>query len=314
MKKTILFLAVLAMLVSSCKDKHDYTPGIIEFSEDTFDDCFDVSNFNAEHEVLYDDEQLYTIGRHKFTHVYVSYNGNALGVWELPCQVPILDLPSSTDSITIYVVPCFKKNGQSSTVKGYGYIKSYQFKIPLSKGGTTKLTKEMMNKHYQYHQYTVFPFIETFHSHIDFSPYNPIISVVNFECIADPDNPSNRLGMITLTGDSLHETFEVATPEYIYTLSNQTYLEIRYKCESDMTIEIAAPDYYTVYPCGGLYATNEWQTVYINLDERFANIYNSTSLHATGIRAKILISGSKLENQDTHFYFDYVKIVTGPQS
>lgn len=314
MKKLILFFAVIALLVTSCKDQHDYTPGIIEFSEDAFDDCFDVSNFNTEHEVLYDDVQLKTIAMHKFTHVYVSYAGDALGVWELPCEVPILDLPSSTDSITIYVVPCFKKNGLSSTIKGYGYVKSYQIKIPLKKGGTTKLTKETMKKFYQYHKYTVFPFIETFHSHVGFSPYNPLISVANFECIADPQDPNNRLGVISLTDDSLHQVFEVTTPEYIYTLSNQTYLEMRYKCESDLTIEIAAPDYYTVYPCGGLYATDEWQTVYINLDERFANIYHSTSVSATGIRAKILLSGAKLEDKDTHFYFDYVKIVTGPQS
>ena len=287
---------------------------MLEISEDAFDDCFDVSNYNLEHEEQWTDvDKLQAMGQHKFTHVYVSHKGNALGVWELPCSIPILDI-TDDDSTSINIVPCFKKNGQSSTIKGYGFAKSYQYTTSLKKGSTTKITKADMLKHYEYHRYASFKLIEPFSSQNSFSPYNTFTSIANFDCVIDPSDPSNRIGVITLTDDSLKQNFELVTPEMNFTINYMTYLEMRYKCENDLNIEIYAPDYSNIYPCGGLFATDDWQTVYINLNERLVNIYNMGNFYSGGIKAKVLLSGAKLEDRDTHFYVDYVKIITGPQS
>ncbi len=80
-----------------------------------------------------------------------------------------------------------------------------------------------------------------------------------------------------------------------------------------MDIEIYAPNYFNVYPCGGLFATSKWQTVYVNLDEHLASIYNTGTIFPGNIKIKVLLSGSRLEGQDTRYYVDYVKIITGPQ-
>ena len=312
MKKFILLFMVLCFCFCSCKDKHDYTPALLEISEDAFDDCFDVSNYNVEHDETLDEESLRVIGQHKFTHVYVSYGGNALGVWELPCTIPILDV-NGNDSSYVNIVPCFKKNGQSSTIKGYGYVKNYRKTVMLQKGKTTHINKESMHKFYEYHKYATFLMIEPFNSQNSFSPNNTFASVVNFNCVADPENPSNRIGLLRLTNDSLCESFEVASYEMNISVRYQTYLEIRYKCENELSIEIYAPDYGTVYPCGGLFATDKWQTAYFNLDENLANIYNSGASTSGLMRTKILLSGSMLDDHETHYFIDYVKIITGPQ-
>lgn len=320
MKRFLFLLPVLALslALSSCKDTHDYTPAILEISEDAFDDCFDVANFNAEHDSNLDQDELKTICRHRFTHVHVSYNGNALGVWELPCEVPILDVPDA-DSVEVTITPCFKKNGQSSMIKGYGYMKSYKIKTRLRKGETSHLTKDFFHKKYEYHKYTEFKLIATFLQN-KFSPRNPATSVANFSCVPDdPDNPSNpgdpsnRIGVITLTGDSLYSSFEVASSTMRFDVSGLTYLEIRYKCDNDMNIELYAPQYFNQYACGGLFATDEWQTVYVNLDERLGSIYSMGSYFYGTIDAQVVLSGSCLDGKDTHYYVDYVKVVTGPQ-
>ena len=312
MKKFILLFSILTLCFCSCKDKHDYTPAILEISEDAFDDCFDISNYNIEHdEQITDEDKLRAMKQHKFTHVYVGYGGDALGVWELPCSVPILDV--SGDSTYVNIVPCFKKNGQSSTIKGYSYIKSYKLPVRLQKGSTTYLNKETMHEFYEYHKYATFKLIEPFSSQNNFSPQNSLVSIVNFECVTDPSDPSNRIGVLNLTNDSLRGSFEVTTSDITVPVNYQTYLEIRYKCENDLNIEIYAPGYYNVYPCGGLYATDEWETAYINLDEHLVNIYNSGAVFSGSILFRLLLSGSKLDDRNTHYYIDYVKIITGPQ-
>ena len=314
MKKFLLLLTVLCCCFCSCKDKHDYTPALLEFSEDAFDDSFDVSNYNLEHdEQITDEDKLHVMGQHKFTHVYVSYGGKALGVWELPCTVPILDV-NGNDSSYVDIVPCFKKNGQSSTIKGYGYVKSYKKKVLLQKGQTCYINKESMHKFYEYHKYASFKLIEPFTSQNSFSPHNTLMSIVNFNCVIDPEDNSNRIGLLSLTNDSLRSSFEVATSEINLPINYQTYLEIRYKCDNDLNIEIYAPNYFNVYPCGGLYATDKWQTAYINLDEHLTNIYNSGAIFPGSINIKILLSGSRLSDRDTHYYIDYVKVITGPQA
>jgi hypothetical protein len=155
--------------------------------------------------------------------------------------------------------------------------------------------------------------IEPFSSQNSFRAKNPTVSIVNFDCITDPDDPSNRIGLLNLTSDSLRENFEVTTSDIIVPVNYQTYLEIRYKCDNDLDIELYAPTYYNVYPCGGLYATNTWQTTYVNLDEHLVNIYNSGTVFSGSIRFSLLLSGSKLDDRDTRYYIDYVKIITGPQ-
>ena len=221
MKKFILLFSILTLCFCSCKDKHDYTPAILEISEDAFDDCFDISNYNIEHdEQITDEDKLRAMKQHKFTHVYVSYGGDALGVWELPCSVPILDV--SGDSTYVNIVPCFKKNGQSSTIKGYSYIKSYKLPVRLQKGVTTYLNKETMHEFYEYHKYASFKLIEPFSSQNNFSPQNSLISIVNFECVTDPSDPSNRIGLLNLTNDSLRGSFEVTTSDITVPVNYQT--------------------------------------------------------------------------------------------
>lgn len=312
MKKFVLLFSILSLCFCSCKDKHDYTPATLEISADAFDDCFDISNYNIEHdEQITDEDKLRAMKQHKFTHVYVAYNGDALGVWELPCSVPILNV--NGDSTYVNIVPCFKKNGQSSTIKGYGYVKSYKYPLKLHKGATTYINKESMHGFFEYHKYASFKLIEPFSSQNSFSPQNPLVSIVNFDCVTDPDDPSNRIGLLNLTNESLRESFEVTTSDFIVPVNYQTYLEIRYKCDNDLDIELYAPSYYNVYPCGGLYATDTWQTTYINLDEHLVNIYNSGTVFGGNIRFRLLLSGSKLDDRDTRYYIDYVKIITGPQ-
>ena len=106
MKRYLLLVIVAMVCLASCKDQNDYTPAILKIDANVFDDCFNVDNYNMEHDDNLDVEQLQALKQHKFTHVYISYDGKALGVWELPCEVPVLDINSS-DSTTLNIIPFF---------------------------------------------------------------------------------------------------------------------------------------------------------------------------------------------------------------
>jgi len=91
-----LFFYFLIILFFSCK-KQDITPIYLSLSEKDFSDCIDVSNFNKNHETVYDSVELNIIKQQNFRDVFVSLNGQELGFWNLSanpvtgsCKIPLL--------------------------------------------------------------------------------------------------------------------------------------------------------------------------------------------------------------------------------
>ncbi len=135
-KKIINVLSIVTMvfLLSGC-NQTDLTPAFIYITEDDVNNCVDVSTFNADHDLNYDSEQLSALQQHNFTHVNVYVNSKNLGCWMLPCTVPVLGV-DNTDSVTLILIPCFRKTGMSATIQGYPFFNVLRQTVLLNKDET----------------------------------------------------------------------------------------------------------------------------------------------------------------------------------
>ena len=80
---------LLTVLLCNCKDT-DLTPAYIHIEYDDVNNCVDISTFNEDHDLNYDEEDLSSLLQHNFTHVNVYVNNKNLGCWQLPCTVPVM--------------------------------------------------------------------------------------------------------------------------------------------------------------------------------------------------------------------------------
>jgi hypothetical protein len=69
---------------------------------------------------------------HNFSDVWVYVDGKIIGVFEVPCKIPVL--VSGSCKVTLY--PAFKNNGLASTKKIYPFTEPYETTLTLVEGET----------------------------------------------------------------------------------------------------------------------------------------------------------------------------------
>lgn len=69
---------------------------------------------------------------HNFSDVWVYINGKVIGVFEVPCKIPVL----ASGSADISLFPAINNNGISSTKKIYPFVKPYETSLSLTPGET----------------------------------------------------------------------------------------------------------------------------------------------------------------------------------
>ncbi|MFK7783489.1 MAG: hypothetical protein AB8B56_00160 [Crocinitomicaceae bacterium] len=120
--KSVFFLWIsLAFMVSSCI-KNNPAPSWIEIKEWQL-----VSNPNSASSA----GEL----RHNITDVQVVINNKFIGIFEVPCKVPVL---TSGESI-IRLLPVIRNNGISATKKVYPFLEPYELDTLLVKNGTISI-------------------------------------------------------------------------------------------------------------------------------------------------------------------------------
>lgn len=300
-----LFCLILA-LGAGC-NKTDLTPAYIYITEDDVNNRVDISTFNADHDLYYDEEQLNSLQQHSFTHVNVYVNNKNLGCWQLPCKVPVLDV-NGKDSSKLVIIPCFRKTGMSVTIKGYPFFDVLQQKIMLKRGETYNVSDNPLS--FRYSKYSHFPFHETFANSSSFSPIDTAEAHSFYPTVID----DRQVGEIVLNAG---EKFDVISTAAILPIYNYTvYLEITYKTESniDIGLKMSTGQYpNTVHQIGGIYESGgEWKTIYFDLSSVLMG-YHYTGGSSTS--ANIVLTGSgKNVSAPTHFYIDNIKIVYQPSA
>lgn len=310
MQKTLLIslIAILFVGLTSC-DKTDLTPAYIYITEEDFENCVDVSTFNADHDLNFDSEQLNALKLHSFTHVNVTVNNKNLGCWQLPCKIPVLGV-NENDSSSLELVPCFKMTGMNHTIKGYPFFERFKQKIMLRKNETYNVSSNPPK--FKYSQYAHFPLFETFSNSSSFTPTDSTNTHNLFPTIVD----GRTVGEVVLENDSAHfdlKSVGITMPTYNY----RVFLEVNYMTEGDLEIgmQLSTAQYpNTVYPLGGIYASNgEWKTIYFELTNIIHSYNNYTGAAATV--GTLFFSGiGNAGGAPTHFYIDNVKVIYQPGS
>ncbi len=173
MKKNLLlnsFLISLILLLNGCV-KNNPLPVYLEIKAWTLESNGILNGENAPGELT-----------QNLTDAWVYVDGKLVGVFELPCKVPILF--SGQKEVTIY--PAIRNNGISSTKKIYPFMEPFEQSFNLVEGQTTLIEPKT-----NYYSTTKF-WIEDFES--------STIKIDTDQTVSTADIVRESLATISLTG------------------------------------------------------------------------------------------------------------------
>jgi hypothetical protein len=300
MKKTItIYIILLALLSASCK-KEDLTPSYIEITKEDLQNSMDMSNFNLENNTTYSSEELAAIARQNFTHVVLLVNGKSLGVYTLPAKIPVL----ASDSARLYIMPCIKMDGMSTTIRNYeGIVAPCITTVFLKKGETYTFKDNPIRFNYQ--KGTQLPLLELFNNSTGFKPDSVSSTVPIVLETVDGQN----IGSITLNGQQ--ELFEIIGPEIeLPSLGEDLFFEMDYKMSDTVEMFVGIDlNYNTIWNARALIGIrnpiNTWNKIYVNLTK----VVGDGGQGNTSVKAKIRLSGTSLNKEQVKFYFDNMKVI-----
>lgn len=301
MRKSITVFSVLLIIIlfSSCK-KTDLTASYIYIDASSF--SIDMTGFNDEFSTGYDQGELECIASQNFPDAWVMVNGKDLGTWELPCKIPVL----AKENATVQIFPGVKLNGVSTSRPRYPFTDANKQTINLKPSEITKISSIPV----KYYPTTAFKVVENFER--DYNGYFTAedSNGVNFEHIYDMENPTNRIGMISLE-DSVMD-FNVLTSALRFNSDVQyVFLEMDYRCDVENAqiyagVLITKPTTVvaTDEPLVVVNASPKWKKIYINLTQAVLRNHISEA-----VSYRVYLSGGRSDSTPIHYYFDNIKVV-----
>lgn len=248
---------------------------------------------------------------HKITDAWVSMDGIFLGVFELPCTIPILSHGLHDFAISSGI----KANGISATRSIYPF---YQIcDLYLFNGQTYALSSSNSIELFldstvsvqaitKYADDIEFLFIE------DFEDAGAVLEATS---ISDTMMLSTMVDSLIFEGeasgviylDGTNDFFELISSEFVLipSIYNQTMLEMNYRCDNSFKLGIAVRDAQS-----GL--INKYESIQINPSEDWNKIYihmtNQINLGGSSDEFGIFLGAVKNSSQESAtFYFDNIK-------
>lgn len=199
MRRIIAFLFLTTLLLGCIKNNPD--PSWIQINEWTL-----VDNPDA------------PIGEltHNFSNVWVYVDNEFIGIFEVPCKIPVLK--EGSKSITL--LPTILNNGISATKKAYPFVSEFKTTVDLIKNETVTI-----NPTTSYYS-TVHYAIEDFES-IDMHIVSDQESQTDMLQMVDPTNPANKVGRVLLD-DFTNKWIAYWDESLVLTSGNEVYLEFDY--------------------------------------------------------------------------------------
>lgn len=248
---------------------------------------------------------------HKITDAWVSMDGIFLGVFELPCTIPILSHGLHDFAISSGI----KANGISATRSIYPF---YQIcDLYLFNGQTYALSSSNSIELFldstvsvqaitKYADDIEFLFIE------DFEDAGAVLEATS---ISDTMMLSTMVDSLIFEGeasgviylDGTNDFFELISSEFVLipSIYNQTMLEMNYRCDNSFKLGVAVRDAQS-----GL--INKYESIQINPSEDWNKIYihmtNQINLGGSSDEFGIFLGAVKNSSQESAtFYFDNIK-------
>jgi hypothetical protein len=191
---------------------------------------------------------------HKITDAWVYVNGEFIGLFEMPFEIPVL----ITGEVTIHVKPGIKNNGIAASRIHYPFYQIWQIDTVLNEMQTMLLKPST-----SYYPETNFSWLERFEDPgvtID-TTYLGNVALTTMQA------NGSRVGSIVLNSNS--EIFDAETISYfepptsIYT----TYLEMDYFCNQEFTVGLylGIPGSLIIQPLIYMNPVESWNKIYIDL-------------------------------------------------
>lgn len=296
----VFFFIFLGLTLITC-EKKDITPTYILITKEDISlslENLDLAQFNSPSGLT----------AHDFSDIWLTANGKKIGVWELPCKIPIL----AKGDVTLQLSLGIKLNGMSTTRPIYPFTQKYISNI-IAQGGEVIELKPIFK--YYNDNAVYFPLVENFESAgTIFSSTDSSISgftkVNDPEIIYQNENDINDIntcsGLIQLR-DSIN-SFEVMSN--LLTLpggGKSILLEFNYKSDQEIYTGLLVNQSTSIPTQEALVVlkpTNgKWKKTYINLTLAVSRNYT-----ATGFR--VILAGNKNNSEIANFYFDNIRVVS----
>lgn len=284
--KHILFLGVIAILLGGCVKNYP-DPVWLEIDEWSL-----VSNPLSEE----DPGHL----SHNFTDVWVYVDNKLVGVFELPCKIPVM-VEGEGKSIRLY--PTVRNNGIAATKKIYPFVEPFEQSYDCVPGSTISIhptTRYVSNCEF---------WLEDFESSSAYLTTDPA-SDATMEYGTDPNEAiSGTYGHIALGGEDslwLGVTEAISLPGS----GAEVYLEIDYKCSITVEQGVLAflsdgssqTNHY-VYLNAQPASTMVWRKMYIDLKE-------IVSYSVNAVEFQQYLTAALSENASSgDIYIDNVRLV-----
>ena len=203
--KKILFFTIITFLLGGCV-KNEPAPVWLE-----------IDKWSLEDNPLVDPGHL----SHNFTDVWVYVDNKLLGVFELPCKVPVM-MEGTNKSIRLY--PTIRNNGISATKKIYPFVEPFEVYQDFVPGST--ITLSPTTRYYSNCEFWLEDFESSSSKFNDDTESTAQMTIENNSSIAI----SGKYGQIMLNGSN--DSLWLGIGSEIVQLpkgGEQVYLEIDYR-------------------------------------------------------------------------------------
>ena len=239
------------------------------------------------------------------TDAWVVMDNQSLGVWELPCEIPIL--AEGKHSFVVYAG--IKSNGINASRIKYPFYKTADFDLTLVKGETISFTPTV-----SYKSNKIITGREDFEdTGIILNP-NTDLDTSKIQIISISNSPNivkygNNCGKITLTqSDTITQVF---THLELDLEKNQVFMELDYYNSNSFAIGLNSVsastgnsnnDPFIMIP-GQDESTIKWKKIYLDLTSYVTIVDNAVSFDF------YIVSALDAEKTNSFVYLDNIKIV-----
>ena len=286
MKKYLLVLILSTLLLSSCKE--DITASWLKIPTINL-----VTNPTTE-----------GVNSNDITDAWVYMDNQPLGVWELPCEIPIL----AEGSHDFIVYAGIKSNGINATRIPYPFYKPTTFTLTLTKGETIEYTPTV-----NYKSDLAFIGREDFEDTGIILAPNTTYDTSNIEIININDYPNiikygDNCGKMTLT--SLDTIIQVFTDLNLDIPTGKIFMEIDYMNSNSFAVGLVTQTV-TTYTTNDPFirvnsqdeSTMKWKKIYLDLTDYLNYLSNPVFFEY------YIVSSLDDGKSDGVVYLDNIKIV-----
>ena len=229
---------------------------------------------------------------HNITDVWMSVNGDFIGVFELPVEMPVLQ----TGEANIFITAGIKNNGISASREKYPFYTSVQIDTVLHEGETLSLTPRV-----SYKPETIIDWFENFEDPGVTFDTTSLSDVAIHDTLID----GSKVGAVILQGD-LEDFQAVSFDAFAFPEpSIAFFLEMDYKCdhEFEVGLVISEDGILSTEPVMLINPIDHWNKIYIDL-RLMASSYNTASSYA------VYFAASKWESVErAEILLDNIKIL-----